>query len=155
MPKVFTNSASPGWADPSGTFDDPRKAEDGAYPPLGTLPKTHAHYEGLYVHGDHTVLKFTIGGDVILEMPALEDGVITRTIQGTFSNPATVSLSTSETAVSASAGEVATTADGRLVLKIPAGPQHLKIAYSDSVPGGALTDLTTLTKGGPPGSPRR
>ncbi len=153
-PKVFTNPASPGWADASGTFDEPRQPEDGAYPPLGPLPKSHAHYKGLYVHGDKVVLRYTVGGSEVLEMPALEAGVITRTIQGDFSKPAVVSLGTGEIAVAATSGKISRNADGRTVLAIPAGKQHLKIAYAAALPSEALEDLTALTRGGPARFPK-
>ena len=147
--KIFSNSATPGWADAKGSFEEPRKPEDGVYPPLGPLPKSHAHYEGLYVDGDKVVLKYTVGGDEVLEMPGLENGIITRTIQGTFSNPAIVSLSTTETAVSASGGEVAKLDDGRLVLKIPAGKQLIRIAYGEQPQGSEIVALDDYLKGGP------
>ena len=147
--KVFTNSATPGWASADGSFAEPRKPEDGAYPPLGPLPKAHAYYKGLYVHGDRVVLKYTVNGDEVLEMPALEDGVITRTIQGTFSEPAIISLSTQEGEISASGGVIFKTEDGRTVLKIPAGKQHIKIAYATKLTSAELEDLTPFTKGGP------
>jgi hypothetical protein len=146
---VFTNAAAPGWADPAGSFEEPRVAEDDAYPPLGSLPKTQAHYTGLYTHGDKVVLSYTVGGDAILEMPALESGIITRTIQGTFSKPAILSLATNETVVAATSGEITTLGDGRIVLKVPAGKQHFKIAYAETMPSPELTDLKAFTVGGP------
>ncbi|MCP5116012.1 MAG: hypothetical protein GY953_34725, partial [bacterium] len=89
---LFLYEPSPGWADSSGSFADPRVAEDGKFPPLGHLPKAQAHYKGLYTHGEKTVLHYTVAGDPVLEMPALENGVITRTIQGKFSKPAVMAL---------------------------------------------------------------
>ena len=145
---VFTNPASPGWAGPDGGFAEPRQPEDGAYPPLGPLPKNHAHYKGLYVNGDRTILKYTVGADEILEMPALEDGVITRTIQGKFSRPATLSLGKGDTVATASSGALQRS-DERLTLTIPAGEQLIKIAYSDTMPEAAPIDLEALTRGGP------
>ncbi|MFT4547220.1 MAG: hypothetical protein ACI8XO_004625 [Verrucomicrobiales bacterium] len=147
-PMVFTTSATPGWAGPDGSFAEPRKAEDGAYPPLGPLPKAHAHYKGLYVNGDQVILKYTVGGDEILEMAALEDGVITRTIQGDFSKRASVSLGKNGTVAVASSGELTSTERG-VQLDIAPGKQLIKIAYSNEMPKGELVDLTKLIGGGP------
>jgi hypothetical protein len=78
---VFTNRATPGWAK-DGKLDEPR---EGKYPRLGHLPKDWAHYKGLYLDGDKVVLKYTVGGAVVHEMPSLEvideQRTIVRTIQ--------------------------------------------------------------------------
>ncbi|MDH3771288.1 MAG: cytochrome C, partial [Nitrospirota bacterium] len=149
---VFTNAAEPGWADADGSFREPRIAEDEAYPPLGPLPKAQAHYEGLYAHGDQVVLRYTVGEDSILEMPALENGVITRTIQGTFSNAAAMVLAKSEGAPEIrviGADLKPRTVSGRIVLRIPAGSTHFKIAYGRGDVSDQLEDLTSYTRGGP------
>ena len=149
---LFTNAAAPGWAKKDGSLHEPRIAEDGAYPPLGPLPKTQAHYRGLYAHGDKVVLRYTVGKDSILEMPALENGVITRTIQGTFSRPATMVLAKVDGAPKIrifGADLMPTTGKDGIVLQIPAGRTHLKIAYGNGVISANLEDLTLYTKGGP------
>ena len=68
----------PGWAGPKGASADPRERNQ------GPLPKDWAHYEGLYVHGDHVTLKYSVGGAQLLESPGVEvvDGqtVFTRTL---------------------------------------------------------------------------
>jgi len=71
----------PGFSKPdsTGTFRDPRLRDQ------GPMPKDWLHYEGLYVHGDRVVLKYTRGDVEILETPSVEmvDGfpVLVRTFQ--------------------------------------------------------------------------
>lgn len=76
---AFSTAKGAGWADPNGKLGDPRPREQ------GPLPKTWAHYEGLYLHGERVVLKYTVGGVGILELPGVEalegQTVFTRTIQ--------------------------------------------------------------------------
>jgi glucose/arabinose dehydrogenase len=114
------------------------------------LPKDHAHYEGLYVHGDKVILSYTVGGAEVLEMPQLERGVITRTIQGSFPTPAVLSLAKEGTNVTSSEG-TPTVIDGRIVLQLPAGNHHFKISYgaaADVPVADPLADLRTLLHGG-------
>ena len=150
--KVFTNQPAPGWADAKGSLAEPRIPEDGKFPPLGPLPKAHAHYKGLYVHGDKTIVRLTVGGDSVLEMPALENGLITRTIQGKFSSPAIVVLADAKGAPEIQvlgSKEKPGTVDGSVVLKIPAGMAHFKVVYGSGEVSSTLEDLTLYMKGGP------
>lgn len=150
--KVFTNQAAPGWADANGSFEEPRVPEDGAYPPLGPIPKKHAHYKGLYVHGDKTVLRYTVGPDPVLEFPALENNLITRTIQGKFSKPAVMALADDKNAPEIQiigAKLKPSKTDGRIVLRIPAGMAHFKVVYGEGTVSETLEDLTLSMKGGP------
>lgn len=73
--QLFGNPVAPGWADPGETttggattdaFADPRER------PYGPLPRDHADWRGLYVHGDRVVLSYTVGGTGVLELPAVE-----------------------------------------------------------------------------------
>jgi len=76
---VFDTAMGPGWSDSHGSITDARKDHQ------GPLPKDWAHYEGLYLHGNQVVLKYTVGGIEVLESPSLEGNadkpVIVRTIQ--------------------------------------------------------------------------
>ena len=76
---AFFTGNGPGWADPKGNLTDPRANQQ------GPLPKNWAHYEGLYVHGEQVVLKYTLGGTEVLESPGVEmvDGhsAFSRTVQ--------------------------------------------------------------------------
>jgi putative heme-binding domain-containing protein len=68
------NPDGPGWADPeSGSFDDPRpRGRDGR--PYGPLPRSWAHYRGLYHHGSRAIVSYTIADTSVLEMPGIEPG---------------------------------------------------------------------------------
>ena len=81
----FQTNPTPTWSK-GGAFADPRKLPTGtgaATVPFGPLPHDWAQYRGLYVHGDHVVISYTVGTASLLEMPALEkvndQPVLTRT----------------------------------------------------------------------------
>ena len=75
---MFENPVAPGWAR-DGSFQDPR--DEG----FGPLPQNWAKYKGRYVHGDVTVLSYSVGDANVLDLPeALRSGgieVITRTLE--------------------------------------------------------------------------
>lgn len=88
---VFGLTNAPGWAGPKLDGTDPRPRNQ------GPLPKDWAHHEGVYVHGDQVVLKYTVGRAVVLETPGVEvvDGqtLFTRTFEfQRVDGPATVVL---------------------------------------------------------------
>jgi putative heme-binding domain-containing protein len=68
----FANAVGPGWADPkTGQFDDPRlKGRDGK--PYGPLPRSWAHYKGIYHYGNQVIISYTVGTAAVLETPAYE-----------------------------------------------------------------------------------
>jgi hypothetical protein len=61
---VFYTRPGPGWAK-DGSFDDTRQVRE------APLPKEHAHYKGLYLHGDRVVLSYTVGDCPVLELPGV------------------------------------------------------------------------------------
>jgi hypothetical protein len=67
---IFGTSHAPGWA----KGDDWRDLRSEPYVPL---PRDWAKYRGLYVHGDRTILRYTVGDTEVLDMPGMEirDGV--------------------------------------------------------------------------------
>ncbi len=69
----LANPTGPGWGRPGdGDFEDVRLVgRDGRR--YGPLPRQWAHYQGMYYHGPHTIIKYTVGDTSVLEMP----GVIT------------------------------------------------------------------------------
>jgi glucose/arabinose dehydrogenase len=79
---LFTNKALPGWAGSEGNLSDPR---EGDYPRLGPLPKAWAKYKGLYINGEKTLLRYTVGDAEVLEYPYLAgeeiDPVIIRHLE--------------------------------------------------------------------------
>jgi hypothetical protein len=75
---AFTTPSGPGWTNPRNTWDDP-------HPPTAPLPRDWAKYKGLYLHGKHAVLSYTVGAADVLDSPWVEKSgpltAFTRTIQ--------------------------------------------------------------------------
>ena len=65
---VFGTQPRPGWGRDGGEFRDPRVQQQ------GPLPKSWAHYRGLYLNGDNVILSYTVGECAVLEMPGLVAG---------------------------------------------------------------------------------
>lgn len=79
----FASSMGPGWsAEP--TFKDPRNYG------FGPLPKTQAHFKGLYLSGSRVILSYTVEGANVLElssvMGATNQPIFTRTFHIASSN---------------------------------------------------------------------
>jgi glucose/arabinose dehydrogenase len=134
---VFTNPMRPGWA----PFKDPRKL------PYGPLPRAHAEYKGLYLHGERVVFSYTVGGTKVLEGAGLENGTLTRTLE--------VWPSAEELVIQICSGKGEVTAVGGVLerseedvrLRVPARGGRVKIFYGPE--GAPPQDLSALTKGGP------
>jgi hypothetical protein len=128
---VSFETGGPGWADPKGGLTDSRPQSQ------GPLPKDWAHYEGLYVHGEQVVLRYTVGATPVLELPGYvpatgSSGAFTRTFQfEKSSSGATVVLATGLT------GSVSASADGG------------KVSASASLKDGTILGVaaTALPKG--------
>ncbi len=58
----FTTGRRPGWAH-GGSFADPRARRH------GPLPRAHAAYRGLHVHGGRVVFAYSVGETAVLESP--------------------------------------------------------------------------------------
>lgn len=92
--EIFGTRLTPGWADRSGSFTDPRprfkstdyKPQPAHWQnrPYGPLPREHAQYKGLYLHGQQAILSYTVGQTPILDSPGLErlgdQLIVTRTL---------------------------------------------------------------------------
>src|SRR5262249_10208722 len=68
----LANPIGPGWANPeNGRFDDTRLGgrDD---KPYGPLPRSWAHYKGLYHFGQRVIVSYTVGKASILETPGYE-----------------------------------------------------------------------------------
>jgi putative heme-binding domain-containing protein len=65
------NPTGPGWANLAGqTFTDTRlRGRDGR--PYGPLPRSWAHYCGLYHYGNQAILSYTVGETQVLETPGM------------------------------------------------------------------------------------
>lgn len=154
----FETADVPGWANPAtGRFDDPRvRGLDQR--PYGPLPHAWGRYRGLYRHGAHTVIAYTIGDASVLEHYALaapDSPVIVRTLNiGRSTRDLAVRLGNADTAVTlrAPAGLVRQVEDGFVVVRIPAALTPLRLAAAYGPEAGALpepADLTPYTRGGP------
>ncbi len=80
----LANPIGPGWADPqTGSFTDPRfRGRDGR--PYGPLPRSWAHFQGQYRHGERVVFAYTVGNAEVLEMPGVETGSSSPIFARTF-----------------------------------------------------------------------
>ena len=72
----FETNPGPGWSF-NGTFNETRTLPKGpegvmAKIPLGPLPREHAKYLGLYLHGDRVVFAYSVGAAEVLESAEME-----------------------------------------------------------------------------------
>lgn len=119
---LFGTQTGPGWAK-DGKFEDPRENKQ------GRLPTEWAKYRGLYLNGWNVVLKYTVGGADVLEMPGVETAgeakIVTRTIELDSKTPQTLLVCDGAPADGGATGE-------RLKVELPAAaneaPQSLAIA---------------------------
>ncbi|NDA65691.1 MAG: hypothetical protein EB141_02310 [Verrucomicrobia bacterium] len=148
---LFGTQTGPGWAK-DGKFEDPRENKQ------GRLPTEWAKYRGLYLNGWNVVLKYTVGGADVLEMPGVETAgeakIVTRTIEldsktpqtllvcdgvpagGSTGAKLTLDLPTAgnepaqSLAIAVQGGQAISLANenGRLIAKIPAGKQSFRLA---------------------------
>lgn len=128
--RIFVNPPGPGCADPdNGSWTDPRfRGRDGL--PYGPLPRTWAHFQGVYLQDQQAVVAYTIGDTQIHERPGWleQDGfsALTRTLEvGPSSRELLLRLAPTNTATTVSG--ISTRAlevlDGGYVLRVPASPQ--------------------------------
>ena len=148
---LFGTATGPGWAK-DGKFEDPRENKQ------GRLPTEWAKYRGLYLNGWNVVLKYTVGGADVLEMPGVEKAgeakIVTRTIELDSKTAQTLLVCDAvpaggaagaklnfdlpvagnepaqslAIAVQGGNGVVLENANGRVLAKIPAGKQSFRIA---------------------------
>ena len=91
------NPTGAGWS-PTTSFDAPRViGRDDK--PYGPLPKTWAHFKGLYHHGNRTILSYSVGESKVLESPGVrltgDQPVFLRHFEiGRRSTPITIQLAT-------------------------------------------------------------
>jgi len=157
----FETPVGPGWANPeTGSFEDPRfRARDGRA--FGPLPKSWADYKGLYYHGNHVIISYSVGNVQILEELGMEEyggeTVFTRTLNigpSTHNLKMKIAPATNTVALN---GEDATLAEerGYVMLKVkPGNAVKLKLfiadksvegldAFADSRPAPSLAPYTS------------
>ena len=167
--KMFANPVGPGWANPAdGTWDDPRPlSRDGR--PYGPLPREWARHLGTHVYGPEQILRYSVGGALVLDAAESVDGVVVRTLNiGRSSHDLKHRIApvSSKLAIRCSGDGATIEENGFVVLKVPASrtPLHfrLAIAAADDAPNldSSLAsarlplDLEPLTHGGPPRWPQ-
>jgi len=160
--KHFVNPVGPGWASPTGSWDDPRpKAKDGR--PYGPLPREWAQYLGLVISGERSVISARIGGTPVLETPGWLDygptPVFTRTLNvATAAKPLLLRVATEALNVVLAGAGTLRKEGGFWVAELPPGAKtRLYISETDPASLAALAkasveplDLEPLTKGGAP-----
>src|SRR6185295_1623086 len=179
-PVMFSSSVLPGWASPTGSFEEPipPKKDGKELISFGPLPREWAKWRGLYVSGKQVVLSYTVGKASVLELPGYDETThaFTRTFRIENSTaPLTLLVCESlpspnvpqefDTVLTRLIGEVQgkfeTTDDHHLLLKLP--PLGKAATFKLVIWGGPaadkpdlnladsdLPDIKRLTKGGPP-----
>ncbi|MCY4205938.1 MAG: hypothetical protein OXE92_09475 [Bacteroidetes bacterium] len=144
-------SMNPGWANPiTGALIDPRfRAVDGRQ--FGPLPKSWAHYQGLYVYDQRVILRYSVGEAQVLESYTLEaDTLLARTINVTnVKRPLTLNAapdSVELTIISPSDGMLTST-DGVLQVAVT-HDVNFKLIYGGSdIVSTPAEDLSSYKKG--------
>ena len=150
---LFETRDEPGWANPeTGSFEDLRfKGPDGLR--YGPLPRSWAHYKGLYKHGSQTIISYSIGDADILESHELaSDGAFVRQLNiGKSSKPLRLRVApASQTMSHPYIAFPVSNEDGYWTASIDPEQTPVKIAFTI---GSEITaqskDLTEFTRGGP------
>jgi mono/diheme cytochrome c family protein len=158
----FLNPVAPGWASPSGNWDDDARVTGKDGKRYGPLPREWAKFEGLYRHGARTLIAASIGGVRVLESPGWLDygatPVFTRTLNvGASVKPLLLRVAPDAVSV-ALTGDGALKKDGGFwVAALPGGAKtrifisRVDGASLDALAKGDKTplDLAPLTSGGP------
>ena len=145
---IVSQPAGPGWAEPGGKSG----GRGGRY--TAPLPKEWAKYQGLYVHGDRVVLKYTVHGVEVLDAPRLETKagkpVLMRTLLvGPRTAPLRLAADRGVTVTGASDAPGERARDTGVIV-VPAGPEPLTVTVSYTPDSPATPDdLASLTQPGP------
>ena len=145
---LFGSLPGPGWTK-DGSLADPRPKTE------GPLPREHAKYRGLYLHGRQVVLSYTVGGVGVLEMPSVEyvDGqpVFHRTLQFDEDCRESVLVCDSSDALDIKvSGGTLEKKDGKALVKPSAKSVRISISREAKNTKVETQDLASLTKGGLP-----
>ena len=142
--KAFINPVGPGWANPeTGSFEDPRLLGKDQKP-YGPLPRSWAHYQGLWQNGDEAIVSYTVGDAEVLELAGLETSsgvaVFSRTLNVTKSSHDLLTRLAPESIPAFVVGQSPATIireKGISLLRIPAAstPLKVKVLLGDPGPG--------------------
>ena len=143
---LFGSLPGPGWTR-NGSLADPRAK------PEGPLPREHAKYRGLFMHGRQIILSYTVGGVGVLEMPSVEyvegQPVFHRTFQ--FDNTCPESLVACESSEGLTVhvvGGVLEKKDGKDLVKPTSQLVRVSVSRHPNIPRSEPQNITSLTKGG-------
>ena len=161
--RVFQLPLGPGWAKPgTSSFKDPRpmSRKDRHYGvrPYGPLPRSWAHYKGLYKHGNKIILKYTVGKTTVHEKFGMTGNgnppVLTRTLNfDKVHRPLYVRVAPESVpvALSGTAHAKLATAEGFQVVRISPGAKSLVILIgkgADKIQAKpSASDLSSLLTG--------
>lgn len=162
---VFNTDAIPGWADPSGSFEDKREI-----PGYGNLKS--ADFKGYFRDGNKITLSYSVNGTDVLENVTHEGATITRSFKVGDRTSDLVLLVADEKGAFSAASDKAKSADGlavttsggmmlaadpknpaRLIAKIPQGKEAVfQIALARDVEPKTVPapDFKALVSGGAP-----
>ncbi len=154
-----------GWANPDGSFVDPRADIVKPLPPPGPLPRAWSHSNGYYRHGRETIFSYDVAGTAVLELLSLQKQDTAAAIARTFTiaahaKPLTVVLAEANgpeakndgvvsggdpraALASAPEGSVISVRDGRLILTLPAASAVTNVTV---LVAGKEAESATLTK---------
>ena len=129
---AFATSRGPGWGK-DGIFTDPRPPapEDRRGKPVGPMPKDWAHWRGVYLHGNDTVLSYSVGAAGVLELLVNETPGASASVDG---NLAVLTASQPKDGMEVSAamfkghGAWTILPDGQMRLKISPGRGSFQVA---------------------------
>lgn len=148
---VFATRPGPGWTK-GDSLSDPRIGRE------GPLPREHAKYRGLYLHGRQVIFSYTVGNVGVLEMPSVDfvagQPVFRRTLQ--FDGDCAEKLVACDCAEGLTVevkGGVIEKKDGQALVKPAARSIQISISTATQIPKAEPVDLAALIKGGPARSP--
>jgi hypothetical protein len=163
--RVFQNPIGPGWAKPgTSSFKDPRpmsrKDRNYGVRPYGPIPRTWAHYKGLYKHGNKIIIKYTVGTTTVHEMFGMigdtNKPILTRTMNfDKVTKTLYVRVAPENVPVGIAGSSKAKLAkmDGFQVVRISPGATQLVIRIGEGADTLKIKmkspDLSPLLKGGP------
>lgn len=158
----FVNPVGPGWASPTGGWEDVRPLGTDELP-YGPLPRDWLRYEGIHLHGSKVVISAQIGGTRVLESPGWIDygstPVFVRTLNvGPARQALRVRVAPGSSTVKLLGDGALDFEDGFWVATLHGGAKcRLLVSRVDAASVDALAksmeplpDLTSMTHGGPP-----
>ena len=145
---LFATKPGPGWTK-DGSLADPRPDSQ------GPLPRHHAKYRGLYLHGRQVVLSYTVGDVGVLEMPSVhyveDQPVFLRALQ--FDKKCEESLVVCDLTDGITvnvAGGLLEKKDGKALVRPTGKSVRILISAAANVLKPEAHDLASLIKGGLP-----